>query len=120
MILMESNLASIETRLVRLARRMHTPSSRLEETEDGLEFWSQQDGEPFLVRIANIPQLVLSLGKLGVHVKRRFSTEFWDINRFPEGWLRRWAILFNRLCFRLSVPPGLSCGNGLLCEKRSP
>ena len=114
----ESNHRSLETRLVLLGRRWKPRlDSRLERTPDGLEFWAEREGAPVLARVADISSLVETLEAEGVRVLHRFSTEFWDLNRFRPGLLRNLAIRFNRLWFALRLPPGPSGSNGIIGEK---
>jgi SAM-dependent methyltransferase len=116
-VLMESNTTAVEARLVRLARRLRRPRSRLVETPAGPEFWSDQDGQPFVVRIADVDYLARRLKHFGVRATHRFGTEFWDIYRFPSGVVRNTAIRFNHLWFALGLPSSLSMGTGIIGQK---
>jgi len=117
LVVIESNLSSIEARLVGMARRVSRRKSRLVETPGGWEFWSEQDGNPFVARIANIAYLLKLLELMNMKICRRFSTEFWDINRFPRGLVRSGTIAFNRIWFTLGLPAFLSAGNAVIAEK---
>jgi 2-polyprenyl-3-methyl-5-hydroxy-6-metoxy-1,4-benzoquinol methylase len=110
----ELNHTSLETALVQIARRFRKSASKLTMTAGGLEFWSEQEGKPFVARTANVAVLIRELGKNRLRKIRRFATEFWDVNRFPSGILRRAAIRFNRCWFRLHLPAYPSSGNGLI------
>ncbi|MGO9470599.1 MAG: class I SAM-dependent methyltransferase [Isosphaeraceae bacterium] len=117
LVVIETNRSSVEARLVGLVRAVSRRRSRLVETPGGLEFWSDRDGNPFVVRIADIGYIVQTLGSMRMEVRRRISTEFWDINRFPRGWIRGGVIGFNRLWFSLGFPATLSVGNAIVAEK---
>jgi SAM-dependent methyltransferase len=120
MVLIETNLSSIEARLVRLARRIARRRSRLVETPGGWEFWSDRGGNPFVARIANIAYLSDWLKSSNMRVICRFATEFWDINRFPRGLIRGGIIAFNRLWFSSGLPASPSVGNAIIAEKLPP
>ena len=120
LVVIESNLSSIEARLVRLARRLSRRKSNLVETPGGWEFWSDRGGHPFVARIANIKFLCNCLELSKMKVVCRIPTEFWDINRFPRGWVRTGIIAFNRIGFSSGLPASLSVGNAIMAEKLSP
>jgi SAM-dependent methyltransferase len=116
--LQESNHRSVETRLVLAGRRFKPRlDSRLERTPDGLEFWADREGPPVLARVADVSSLVGALESEGVRVLDRFSTEFWDLNRFRPGLLRNLAIRFNRIWFGLRLPAGPSGSIGIIGDK---
>lgn len=118
LLLLESNTASVEATLVGWLRGFRKTASRVVETPGGPEFWSEQDGIPFLVRITDIDYLRKLLRDHGVTVTQRLASEFWDIFRFPAGLARSAAIHFNRLWFALNLPASASVGNSILGEKR--
>ncbi len=118
-VVMEANRSSLEAWLVRLLRRLRKAKSRLEVKPGGLEFWSEVDGRPFVVRMADIRYLAGQLEKHGVRVERRFATELWDIYRFRSGLVRNAAIRCNDLWFRLRLPASLSAGNAVVGRKAS-
>src|SRR5215469_11296939 len=55
LVIFESNASSIERVLVQLARTVIRASSRMEKKQEGVEFWGERNGQPFLVRIFNLP-----------------------------------------------------------------
>jgi ubiquinone/menaquinone biosynthesis C-methylase UbiE len=116
-VIFESNRKSLEARLVQLARRFREGVSRVVETPGGLEFWSEKDGNPFVVRIADIRYLTHFLESRNFEDVRNIATEFWDINRFPGGVVRNGVIRFNRLWFSLGLPPLPSVVNAVVAEK---
>jgi ubiquinone/menaquinone biosynthesis C-methylase UbiE len=116
-VLLEANTAALEARLVRLLRRLRKARSRVVATPGGLEFWSEKDGQPFVVRVADLTYLTGRLKRLGVRPLHRIATEFWDIYRFPAGVCRNAVIGFNRLWFALGLPAAWSMGNAVLGEK---
>jgi SAM-dependent methyltransferase len=118
-VIMEANRSSVEAWLVRWLRRVRRVKSRLEDKPGGLEFWSEVDGRPFVVRMADMRHLADQLNTHGVHVERRFATEFWDIYRFRSEILRNTAVRWNHLWFRLRLPASLSAGNALIGRKSS-
>jgi SAM-dependent methyltransferase len=117
LLLLESNTSSVEATLVGWLRGFRKTASHIVETPGGPEFWSEQDGVPFLVRITRIDYLRKLLRDHGVAVKQRLASEFWDIFRFPAGLARNTAIHFNRLWFALGLPASASVGNSILGEK---
>ncbi|MCI0378962.1 MAG: class I SAM-dependent methyltransferase [Gemmataceae bacterium] len=118
MLLLESNSAAVETWLVRGIRKIKKTVSRVDYTPGGIEFWTELDGQPFLVRIAHIPRLIEELRKHRVQATHRLASEFWDIFRFPAGVARNTAIRFNQLWFRLGLPAGPSVGTCVLAKKQ--
>jgi SAM-dependent methyltransferase len=117
LVLVESNLLSFEAQLVKCVRLVLRRKSKLVETRGGWEFWSEQDGNPFVVRVTNINYICDFLEKSKVKIISRFATEFWDINRFPEGLARQGMIAFNRMWFSLRLSASLSVGNAIVAEK---
>lgn len=118
--ILELNDQSLESWMVRIARRFRASQSTMTRTAGGLEFWSQEDGHPLLARVASIKCLEKQLKQLGSEVCVRSSSEFWDINRFPAGTLRRGAIRFNVLWFALRLSSRLSSGNLVVGQKGTP
>jgi ubiquinone/menaquinone biosynthesis C-methylase UbiE len=116
-VILEANHRSLETALVLLVRRVKRGKSRIIETPGGLEHWSEENGNPFVARTANIKYTMRILESHGIRVVKRFSTEFWDINRFPAGIARNLAIRFNQLWFFLRLSVFLSAGNAIIGEK---
>src|SRR5207249_3604009 len=99
LVLFEANTQAVETWIVLAMRWLRKPVSRVERTPGGVEAWAEQDGKLFLVRIADIAYLRQRLDALGVNVKRRWASEFWDVYRFRAGWIRNLVIRFNTLWF---------------------
>ncbi len=118
--IMENNTVSLEQVLRHVAAKELRPSrARLVDTPGGIEAWSDENGEPFVVRTARISALAAELARHGVNVRAQWSMEFWGIGRFPAGFLRNSAIRFNHAYFALGLPAGLSMGLCLIGEKRS-
>jgi ubiquinone/menaquinone biosynthesis C-methylase UbiE len=115
--IMESNDRSVESLIVLGMRKVLQRRSKLTKTDGGLEFWSEEGENPFLVRVANSKSLINELRAHNVKVINVFATEFWDINRFPSGLLRKSAVWFNRLYFRANLSHWLSSGNVIIGEK---
>ncbi len=118
LVLFEANTQAVETRIVRMMRWLRKPVSRVERTPGGIESWAEHDGQPFLVRIADISYLKTRLDTLGVDVHRRWASEFWDVYRFRAGWIRNVVIRFNALWFRCRLPALLCMGNIIIGRKR--
>jgi ubiquinone/menaquinone biosynthesis C-methylase UbiE len=117
MALLESNDGSLEAGLVLCLRRFLARESKVVRSREGLEFWSEKGGTPFLARMVNIRFLRDFLKANQERTIHHSADEFWDLNRFPPGLLRNAAILFNRLWFTLRLPASLSAGNIIIGEK---
>lgn len=115
--ILEGNHAAIESRLVRLLRNLRRSKSLVVVTPGGVESWADVDGQPFVVRHANISYLMDWFLTRGFRVVRRACTEFLDIGRFPAGAARNAVIQFNRLYFAMGGPAALSVGNALVAQK---
>jgi SAM-dependent methyltransferase len=105
LVLFEGNGCSIEALIVRIARRFQKRKSKLSATEGGLEFWSETDGNPFLVRMAYLERITHEVASRGFEVVLQRSMQLLDVNRFPAAW-RRLVIRLNRLWFRFGLPFG--------------
>lgn len=117
-VILELNDQSVESWMVRSVRVLRSGRSRVTRTRGGLEFWSDEDGQPFVARVANISYLQQRLADLGVRIIRRRASEFWDINRFPAGAFRNASIRFNRAWFSLRLPAVMSSGNMIIGGKK--
>jgi 2-polyprenyl-3-methyl-5-hydroxy-6-metoxy-1,4-benzoquinol methylase len=116
LVVIEGCSTSLESWLVRLLRTVRRGRSVVHDVPGGLEFWAEQDGLPIVTRVARVSALVREMADCGLTLRKRFATEFWDVNRFPAGLARRLAIDFNRLSFA-RVPASLSMGNALIASK---
>jgi ubiquinone/menaquinone biosynthesis C-methylase UbiE len=116
-VVMEANSSSVEAWLVRLLRYLRKPRSRLVVAPGGLEFWSDLNGHPFVVRMADLSCLTARLEACRIQIVTRFATELFDIYRFPTGVIRNTIIRLNRLWFCLRLPACLSAGNALVGRK---
>jgi SAM-dependent methyltransferase len=117
MIIFEANHRSLETMIALLVRQVSHRPSRLVRTAGGLEFWSEAHGEPFVLRTANVQELEAVLVAHGLRRTHRLASEFWDIGRFPAGFIRNSVIRFNRAWFALRLPSLPSVGNVILAVK---
>jgi SAM-dependent methyltransferase len=117
LVVIEGCSTSLEAWLVRLLRSFRRARSEVRDAPGGLEFWAEKEGLPIVTRVARISALGREMADCGLTLRRRFATEFWDVNRFPAGLLRRLAIGFNRLSFAARVPASLSMGNALIAAK---
>jgi hypothetical protein len=104
-----------------VARRLyrHRVASRLIETEGGSEFWTDEGGTPFVVRIADIETLSDALREFKVEPLYRFSTSFVGVEQMPAGWIRNAAICLNQAACVLRIPPSVCKGNAVIAQKRS-
>ena len=115
--ILEANDASTDAAFVRLARAVMKRRSKMIRTAAGLEFWSEDNGVPFVVRMAKVSFLVRKLQELGVRTIARFATEFLDLGRFPSHRLKNAAVAVNRFWFSLHLPAIPSAGNAIVGEK---
>ncbi len=114
-IIFENNDASLFARTYVLARRLRgARQSRMVRVSGGIEFWSEEGGQPYLVRIANMRALQQRLESLQVRPIRRFATSLWDIEMAPAGMVRNAIIRVNQLAFRLRLPASLCKGNVII------
>jgi SAM-dependent methyltransferase len=105
LVIFENDMVSIEAALVVLARSFFRTKSRLLRTADGLEFWSRQDGLPFVVRMANLRTLRREMAKNGVRWQAVRPTAVVDPNRLPAS-LRALEGPLNALWFAARLPLG--------------
>ncbi len=70
-----------------------------------MEFWSDVDGKPFLVRMANLKKLEQALRDNNVKPLIKRPVELFDPNRFPER-MRGLVCRLNMLWFRYNLPFG--------------
>ena len=80
---------------------------------------TEKNGEPFVVRIANIQRLTSALEANGTRVLKTLAHEFWDINRFPARALRNAAMRYNYLYFLFGLPRFGCMGNVIIAEKQA-
>lgn len=66
LVLCENDQRSVEAWLVIGLRRILRRRSRAEATEGGLEFWSEPQGKPFVVRMANLDALESAIRECGI------------------------------------------------------
>ncbi len=116
---LESNHKSLEMAIVLLFRQIWARESKMIKTAGGLEFWSEEKGQPFLVRFADIQCLMNELEANQVQILKRLAHEFWDIHRFPRELMRNVVIRCNYWYFFLSLPPFGCVGNAIVGEKKA-
>lgn len=115
-VLFESSHTSLEAIIVRIARLFSARESQLKSGPSGMEFWSEVDGKPLLLRIANLKKLEQALQHNHVKPLFRRSVALFDPNRFPER-MRSFICRLNRLWFRYNLPLGI--GYILVGQKES-
>jgi SAM-dependent methyltransferase len=103
LVLFETHSRSFEALIVRAARWFKPRKSTLKSTPAGLEFWSEFEGKPFLVRMANLKALERVMRAKGVTPLLRQSLGLFDFNRFPKA-ARRPVLFLNKLWFRFNLP----------------
>jgi SAM-dependent methyltransferase len=120
-IIIENNDRSLFARALLTARAVagRLAQSRMVRTEGGVEFWSHENGRPFVVRLANMGALGRRLSANGFETTARFGTSLLDVERVPAGWPRGAVIGLNHAAFRLAVPAGLCKGNVLIARRRA-
>ena len=102
--ILENNCAALEMKLILAVRKVRKGESEMRSTPAGLEFWSQENGHPFLVRYSHVSHITSQLEKNGVTVTAVESFEMFDLARFP-GFLRVAITFMNKLALRWRVPP---------------
>jgi ubiquinone/menaquinone biosynthesis C-methylase UbiE len=117
--IMEGNHKSLEMAIVLLVRKIQDRNSKMILTDAGFEFWSEVNGQPFVVRVANIQRLARELEANRTRVLKTLAHEFWDLNRFPEGRVRSAVMRFNYAYLRLGLPRFACIGNGIIAEKQA-
>ncbi len=118
-VILENNVKALYSRAYLIARGLfrNRVASRLVETEDGAELWTDENGAPFVARMANIDALIEALRESKVEPLHKFSTSLIGIEQFPLGWPRNAAIHLNHLVFLLRVPPAICKGNAIIGKK---
>jgi len=118
-VILENNVKAPYSRAYLLVRRLLRGSvaSRLIEAEGGSELWTDENGTPFVVRIANIEALNDALRDFKVQPVQRFATSLVAVEQLPAGWLRDAAILVNTAACGLRVPAAICKGNAIIGRK---
>jgi len=118
-VILENNVNALYSRAYLWLRRLrsHRVASRLVETEGGVELWTDENGTPFVARIANIDALSNALREFRVEPLHRFTTSLVAIEQMPEGWLRDVAIRVNTAACTLRIPPVIGKGNAVIGRK---
>jgi ubiquinone/menaquinone biosynthesis C-methylase UbiE len=117
LVLLETNTRSLETGIIRFVRLFRQSRTRLQKADGGLEFWSNDEGPPFLRRITRLRTFEQELDRLSIRVKHRIAAEFWDVNLFPAGRMRALATRFNALWLHARLPATPASGVVLIAEK---
>lgn len=117
-VIMETNHKAIELAIVLLVRKLTVRNSRMVKTPGGFEFWSEEFGNPFVVRVADLKYLANKLREHQVETIKRFATGFLEIGRFPKGPIRKMVVRVNQLYFYLHLPASLAIDNAIIGEKK--
>jgi ubiquinone/menaquinone biosynthesis C-methylase UbiE len=120
-IIIENNDRSLFARGLLAARSIagRFAQSQMVRTEGGVEFWSRENGRPFVVRLANVDALARRLEANGFETTARFGTSLLDVERVRAGWPRAAVVALNHTAFRLGVPAALCKGNVLIGRRRA-
>lgn len=119
LVVLESNHRSLFARAYVAARAVagRAARSQMVRTDGGVEFWSVENGAPFVVRLADMGALGREFAANDVREVARFSTSLVDIERVPAGWPRTAAVRLNHAAFALGLPPRMCKGNVLIGRK---
>jgi 2-polyprenyl-3-methyl-5-hydroxy-6-metoxy-1,4-benzoquinol methylase len=115
LVLFENNCWSLEMLVVRAIRCVRHCHSQMVHADGGVEFWSEENGKPFVVRAAKIDALVTAMKSDGIGVVLRRTACLFDIYRIPSL-IRPVVIALNRIWFRWNLPFGSGV---ILVGKRS-
>jgi SAM-dependent methyltransferase len=120
-IIIENNDRSLFARALLAARAVagRLARSQMVRTPGGVEFWSQENGRPFVVRMANIRELVRRLDANGFETRGRFGTSVLDVERVRGGWPRGAVVGLNHAAFAMGLPAGLCKGNVVIGHRRA-
>jgi ubiquinone/menaquinone biosynthesis C-methylase UbiE len=118
-VILENNVKALYSRAYLSARRLYRKrvASQMVETEGGSELWTDENGTPFVVRIANIEALNDALREFKVEPVRRFTTSLVGVEQLPAGWLRDTAIRLNTAACIFRLPPAICKGNAVVGRK---
>lgn len=118
-VILENNVGALYSRAYLFAHGLfkHSVASRLVRTEGGAELWTDENGTPFVFRIADIEALNEALREFKVEPVHRFSTSLIEIGAIPAGWLRNAVIRLNHRVFLLRIPPAICKGNTIIGKK---
>lgn len=115
-VILDGNRNALETWLIRGIRLIRRGSSRVVKTDAGLEFWSHQEGKPFLVRYFSIDQLARTLRAHGIVINHIVAFELFDVGRFPPVF-RPVVNRLNCRWFKGHMPASLSHGVAIIGTK---
>jgi 2-polyprenyl-3-methyl-5-hydroxy-6-metoxy-1,4-benzoquinol methylase len=128
LVISEDNMWSVESTLVRIARRVlggafvrrlqGKKPAELSVNVRGAEYWRETESGRLLCRETRIPWLVETLKGHGFTVRRRMAGAFIERETaVPTKFLRRWLRAFNLAWFRYIRLPQPAMGNLLIFQK---
>ena len=128
LIISENNMWSLESLLVRSARRVLGKAilrrlrgkepAQLRITPAGAEYWRQSDAGLIICREARISWLIEKLASHGLIVKERVATEFTELHTTVRTkMLKRWLCRLNLIWFKYVRLPQPAMDNLLLFQK---
>lgn len=113
-VVFEGNSRSLEAAAVRLIRPFVNVKSELRNTDSGLEFWSESDGRPFLVRMFHQKVFKKEVQSHGLRLVFERAHSVLDVNRVPPG-IRPAFVSLNRFWHAANLP--LASGVVLVFER---
>lgn len=121
LVISESNMRSLESRLLRFLRKFKDSESTLRRTPAGVEHWGQEEGKTTLFRDADIPWLKSQLQARGCELRTHRAGQLTEIyTRLPRTRVNRIFHAVNRLWFNYTGWPAPAKGNILVFEKTAP
>ena len=120
LVIMENNMQSLQARAQRLLRRLiKGGAATINETDAGLEYWTEGEYGLLLTRRANIRWLLATLDTHGLRVMHHQAGQFTEAyTKLPTRMLVRAVQLFNRAWFKYARLPGPAFGNIIILAKR--
>lgn len=121
LVISETNMNSVESRLLRLLRRLAgRRTASTVKTPAGLEHWVSSEAGKLMTRESNLPWLVRNFAKRGLTVKKRVAGQFTELYvRVSPRLLQRAIHAWNHFWFCYVRAPGPAHGNILILEKQS-
>ena len=120
LVVSEGNKASLEAVGLRSLRRLlRKEKAEVREKPEGLEYWTEKNGDALVTRQANIRWLIKSFEEHGLTLTRRVAGQFSEsYTRLSAQPLKRLVHGLNNFWFQQVRWPGPAFGNILLFQKR--
>ena len=122
LVISEGNFRSVQARTLRALKRiLRRERGEFIYAPAGIEHWEETSSGKLMTRQADIPWLVAEFEKHGLKLVQRRAGQFTEIYMIvPWKPVRLLIHVFNNLWFRLVRSAGVSYGNILVFERRSP